>query len=60
MHILLSFMIGVTALFIHFGIWVVICDLKIMSLKQRIREHSVLILLYIITISIGKLLVEGL
>ena len=58
MHILLSFMIGVTALLIHFGIWVVVCDLKITSLKQRIREHSVLILLYIITISIGKLLME--
>lgn len=60
MYILLSFMIGVTALFIHFGIWVVVCDLKIMSFKQRIREHSVLILIYIVAINIGRLLVEGL
>ena len=58
MDILLSFMIGVTVLLIHFGIWVVVCDFKKMSLKQRIFEHSVLILIYITTINIGKLLME--
>lgn len=65
MYILFYFMIGLSAFIGHFGIWMVAFHFddrigKKTSLKQTIFEHSVLILLYIITISIGKLLVEGL
>lgn len=65
MDILFNFVIGLSALIAHFGIWMVAFHFddrigKPTSLKQRIFEHSVLILIYIITISIGKLLMEAL